>query len=134
MKPGVNTKKQYIYSKSMLSIYLDSEEVLNDVGEEYVEKGKKFVKENIESHEKILFYLRKDIRHYEKYSNSPNEETNKGLKVGANCSLPSLLLGTTSKRLSDQGIIKYNQFMAQALKEQYIIKIMESHEMCNTPI
>ena len=123
MKPGVNTKKQYMYSKFMLSVYLDSEEVLNDVGEEYVEKVKKFIKENIEPHEKhFLFYLRKHIRHYEEYSNSPHEGTNNGLKIGANCSLPSMLLDTASKRLSDQGMLKYQVFMAQTLKQQNIIK------------
>ena len=123
MKPGVNTKKQYIYSKSMLRIYLDSEDVLNDVGEEFVEKVKKFVKENIEPHQNhFLFYMRKDIRQFEEYSNSPHEGTNNGLKVGANCSLPNMLLDNASKRLSDQGTMKYEQFMAQTIKEQYKIK------------
>ena len=48
------------------------------------ERIRLFIRDNVEPLETFLcFYRRRDIRHYDTYTNSPHEGTNNGLKAGA---------------------------------------------------
>ena len=80
MKPGYCVQMaEYMISKILLYNYICS--VAEEIGEKNVDDVLDFVRGHVEVHEhNYVFYLRKDIRHYEENSNSCHEGTNGGLK------------------------------------------------------
>ena len=115
MKDHCETIEEYHCSKMLLEAYLNSNTILNDVGEEYVTTVKKVIREKIEPHKKhFLFCHRNNLRAFDEYSNSAHEGTNAGLKYCSMKAVPTLNVDSASKRLSDYGILKYDEFVSDS--------------------
>ena len=76
------------------------------------------VRNHIEIHEdKFVFFQKKSLRHFNEYSNSCHEGTNKALKFEANEVGPTMLLHNSASRLTQQGKIRYKKFCIRATKQ-----------------
>ena len=80
-------KIEYMISKILLYDYICS--VTEQIGQKNVDDVLEFLRGHVKVHEhNYVFYLRKEIRHYEEYSNSSHEGTNGGLKYCAGAVIP----------------------------------------------
>ena len=92
-------------SKILLYNYICS--VTEQIGEKNVDDVLDFVRGHVEVHEhNYVFYLRKDIRHYEENSNSCHEGTNGGLKYCAGAVLPMNKFDKSVTKLCNQATRK----------------------------
>ena len=81
MKGYCSSYLQYKYSRYLFMKCLYSREIINTFGVSFSNNVAMFVRKHVLPHEKtFLNCLRKNIRHYGEYSNTPLEGTNNGLK------------------------------------------------------
>jgi len=86
MKPDCLTKSEYELSKNLFFQFLNSQEIREGLGQIFIHDVTKFVRESVLPQEAYYcFYLRKNSRHFDEYSNSSHEGTNNAMK---NCSSP----------------------------------------------
>ena len=106
MKPGYCVNKiEYMISKILLYDYICS--VTEQIGQKNVDDVLEFLRGHVEVHEhNYVFYLRKDICHYEEYSNSNHEGTNGGLKYCAGAVIPMNKFDKSVTKLCNQAARK----------------------------
>ena len=93
MKPGIETREAYMLSKYLLLKYVNSPQVVEQLGTLMASHMVLFLRKYIDPHEsKFLFYLRKHVRHYAEYSNSVHKGTNNAIKYSSTPVKPSSLL------------------------------------------
>ena len=118
MKPSCETEKEYLLSKALFFQYLKTPEVRLEIGTRFCVEVENMVRCYIEPHEaKFVFYEKVGLRHFDEYSNSCHEGTNKGLKFDANKVGPSLLLDNSAQRVTQQGKVRYEQFCIDATRQ-----------------
>ena len=68
----------------MFKTFLNSKQIKSKLGTSFIENVKNFVTKHIKPHEThFCFYLRLNLRHFEEYTNSIHEGTNRGLKYNS---------------------------------------------------
>ena len=118
MKPDCETKYEFELSKYLFFRYLRSPQVRNEIGTEYCITVENMVQQYIEVHEdKFVFHEKIALRHFNEYSNSCHEGTNKGLKFHSNKVGPQFLLENSAMRLTQQGKTRYQKFCIDATRQ-----------------
>ena len=83
MKNSCETREEHL-AKLMFKKILTSKQIKSKLGTTFVEKVENFVTKRIKPNEiHICFYLRLNIRHFEEYTNSSNEGTNRDFKYNS---------------------------------------------------
>ena len=68
-------------SKLMFKKFLNSKQIKSTLGSPFIDSVQNFITKRIEPHESnFCFYLRLNLRHFDEYTNSIHEGTNRGLK------------------------------------------------------
>ena len=81
MKSDCETEKEYSISKTLLLHYVDSNYVKKALGDIPTRTIMHFLRTNFFVHEdNFAFYKRRNIRHFEEYTNSCGEGTNNHVK------------------------------------------------------
>ena len=92
--------------------YLYSREIINTFGVSFSNNVAMFVRKHVLPHEKSFLYcLRKNIRHYSEYSNTPLEGTNYGLKNSSISTQHGLSMDNSMiilSQLSEKHVTKVN--------------------------
>ena len=117
MKPNCETEQEYEYSRNMFYSFLRSNEVKEKCSEQFCSDVTTFVSYYLDVHKKLYcFYNRKYLLHFDEYSNSAHEGTNRAIKycaapVGPTTPLPKSaeILSTNGKRNVEQKKNKYNK-------------------------
>ncbi len=119
MQPGFcETEQEYDVSKALLMDFIMSEKVVNDVcgGESSIPRRiMEFITNYVLIYEdQFLFYRRKNIRHFNEYTNCAHEGTNFGAKAHSAQLLPSLSIFQSAKTMLFQSAIKCKEIFLQA--------------------
>ena len=105
MNHRCETRAEYKLSKKLLKEFVHSPMIESRLGSFFASNFDAFFRKNVETHEAhYLFYQRKHLRHYEEYSNSSHEGTNKGLKYCASPVTPNTRMDNSCAILSKQGV------------------------------
>ena len=81
MKSSCETRQEFMTSKLMFKKFLNSKQIKSTLVSPFIDSVQKFVTKHIEPHESTFcFYLRLNLRHFDIYTNSIHEGTNRGLK------------------------------------------------------
>lgn len=109
MKPICFTYEQYLISKTLLHQYIRTPLIVNRLGENFVLRVEFWLRNHVVIHsDNFLFCKRKNIRHFDEYSNSKHEGTNRGLKYNAAPVGPSMNLDTSAAILTSNAESKLN--------------------------
>ena len=107
MHSTCESEEEYRISNALLAAYLHSPSFVSTATEPVAERIRLFIRDNVEPLETFLcFYRRRDIRHYDTYTNSPHEGTNNGLKAGAAPVMPQHSLDRSASILNHNAQIK----------------------------
>jgi hypothetical protein len=107
MHSTCESEEEYIISKALLAAYLHSPPFVSTATEPVADRIRMFIRDNVEPLETFLcFYRRRNIRHYDTYTNSPHEGTNNGLKAGAAPVMPQHSLDRSASILNHNAHIK----------------------------
>ena len=110
MKIDCQTYMQFKYSYHLLCKFLYSKKVIDLFGIPFANNFTLFLRKHVFVWETyILFYYRRNIRHYEEYNNSPLEGTNTKLKHSDNSTHPQLRLETSFEVMNQQAEKKVQQ-------------------------
>ena len=105
MNHRCETRAEYKLSKKLLKEFVHSTIISSKLGTFFSSNFDAFFRKNVETHEAFyVYYIRKHLRHYEEYSNSSHEGTNKGLKYCAAPVTPNLRMDHSCAILSKQGV------------------------------
>ena len=134
MNHRCETRAEYKLSKKLLKEFIHSKIISSKLGTFFASNFSAFFRKNVETHEAFyVFYIRRHLRHYEEYSNSSHEGTNKGLKYCAAPVTPNLRMDHSCAILSKNGvrsITSKKHFMAkQFLSTKPHTKLQCSNEL-----
>ena len=145
MKGRCSTYLRYKYSRYLFMKYLYSREIIDTFGVSFANNVAMFVRKHILPHEKTFLYcLRKNIRHYGEYSNTPLEGTNFGLKHSSIATHPGLSMDNSMiilSQLSEKHVTKVNSTVIRQNKKHCVnykekvhdkMTIMGSSMLANT--
>ena len=122
MKPGIETREEYMLSKYLLLKYVNSPQVVEQLGTLMASHMVLFLRKYIDPHEsKFLFYLRKNVRHYGEYSNTIHDGTNNAIKHSTTPVKPSFVLSHTFKLINTQAKMSNTRKRYESSKHFYRI-------------
>ena len=117
MEGFVEDEEEYILSKAMLFAYIRSEDFLKSAGgnKDLPKRIEAFVRERVITHEEnILYYKRKQVRHFNVSTNSAHEGTNLGLKKHSAPVRANHKLDNAAKVLTLQATLKMSAIDSEA--------------------
>lgn len=107
MQPSCKTEEEYKISKALLGAYLRHPDFINVATKLVADRIRTFIRENIEPLESFFcFYTRRNVRHFDTYTNSAHERTNNGMKASAATVLPQHSLDRSASILNHNAQIK----------------------------
>ena len=84
MKSLCETRKEFLVSKLLFKIFLNTKQIKPKLGNAFINSVQSFTTNHIEPHEShVCFYLRCNLKYYEEYTNSFDEGTNRALKYSS---------------------------------------------------
>ena len=118
-KESCSTREQFKISKYLFWRYINSSPVIDVLGESFTESVTDFIRVHVEPLEEYFcFYDRRNIRHFDEYSNSCHEGTNNAVKYGSNAINPTYRLDHAAERLCNYANKKYTMSMQNVLSQE----------------
>jgi hypothetical protein len=132
--PGnCETEEEFLVSKALFMKYLNSQHVLDVLGEANVTKIKDFHRNHVAPLEDFLcYYKRRDVLSLFTSSNTAQEGTFKGIKYSAAPVLPQFQINTTASTLTMNGNIKVKNTMIENARQESSKKLWSKLPTANS--
>ena len=118
-KEYCSTREQFKLSKYLFWRYINSSPVIDVLGQSFTKSVTDFIRVHVEPLEEYFcFYYRRNIRHFDEYSNSCHEGTNKAVKYGTDAINPAYRLDNAAQRLCNYASKKYTLSMQNVFRQE----------------
>merc|ERR1711966_478056 len=120
MRYYCENEMEYQISKMMFFRFINTSFIKEKLGKAFIDSVEHFVRAHIEPHEKhYCFYLRKNLRHFDEFTNSVHEGTNNGIRHSAAAVGPSTLIEKSLVILSENGYRNINNKIMETAKNYH---------------